>query len=99
MKRINKFMVGDRVCVSIDYPSENGCLLEGDTGTIMDIDPETPLPLGVRWDIECSGHNLGGLCAAGYGWWVSYNDVRVIDCEEDYDMPPASDKELIYLFS
>ena len=95
---MDSFSVGDRICAAIDNPAENDELRAGDTGTIVMIDKSSPLPFGVEWDIWCSGHNLDGLCEVGHGWWVSYEDIEHI-FDEDYDMPSASDKELIYLFS
>lgn len=91
------YTIGDRICAAVDKPAENDELRAGDTGTIMVIDKGTLLPFGIKWDVYCSGHNLDGLCEYGYGWWVSGKDIeRAYD--EDYDMPSASDKELVSLF-
>lgn len=51
-------------------------LSDGMTGTIVEIDAEQ---VGIEFDENFGGHNLGGLAKRGHGWWVSTSDIALID--------------------
>lgn len=81
------FHVGDRVEFTGGYST---AISPGDIGTILKINP--PDELGVRWDEYFPvGHNLGGLCENGHGWWVSRESVSPY---EEENLEPADATKL-----
>ena len=88
--------VGNRVVVVCNHPEGNDTLTIGDTGTILVVRDGY---YGVEWDNPVEdGHSLDGEAESGYGWWVRPGHIVLLDEEvEDYDMTPASDKELAAL--
>lgn len=72
----------------------NTNLKAGDTGTIVAIDTHA---IGVAWDkpLVC-GHNIGGLCEYGYGWFVGKENITLLkEQEEQFEL--ASESELMQL--
>lgn len=90
---MNMFNIGDRVEFALKTClTHSGKLVSGDTGTIAMADSGS---IGVIWDTFVGGHNLGGLCEEGYGWFVSCNDIMPYS---DNPFEPASESELERLF-
>lgn len=89
-----KLTVTDRVFATRDI----GNIPKNTQGVIAIIDSNA---VGVVWDIKFDGgHDLGGLCEYGYGWWVNADDLNLVFeyDDKDYDMTPATDEELDRLF-
>lgn len=90
---MNMFNIGDRVEFALKAClTYSGELVSGDTGTIAMVDSDS---IGVIWDTFVGGHDLGGLCKEGYGWFVGYNNII---SHSDSSFEPASESELEQLF-
>ena len=93
-----EFYEGDRVrAISRDLIHSVG---KDNIGTVAERrEDECGIP--VIWDIKFGGHDLDRRCKSGYGWWCSASDLALIgsDCDDDYDLTPASDEELSFLYS
>ena len=74
--------IGSRVmCIE-----DSVCLhrpVEGKCGTVMIFDKGTVNPVGVVFDSDVGGHSLRCSCQDGHGWFVSYDDLRVIEEDDD----------------
>ncbi len=82
-----KFNIGDRVVLTIDNPDGNKDLVIGSTGAVAFITDR----VGVRWDDEIEdGHDLGGACDYGHGWWV---DNCAVEPEQDTSEPFEFDED------
>lgn len=91
------FQVGDRVEALCDHPQRNDYIRCGWTGTVVKVDDGYP-PIGVRWDdgspaygLETGNgrlHDCHGECEDGYGWFVSTEEIRIIEefIVEDFDV-------------
>lgn len=67
-----KFKVGDRVV------AVGGCerVTTGMHGVVRVLSPRTP-PIGVEWEGLTTGHDLGGRCPFGRGFFVSDNLLKL----------------------
>ena len=70
--------VGDRVEAAVDHPAGNHDIVSGMQGTVVNIYDGLEV-VSVRWDRAVRrGHSCAGRCEDGYGWNVSFVDVRAI---------------------
>lgn len=83
----HKFQPGDRViCNAVVIDSKR---VLGKTGTILDTSSKPGTSYAVRWDEKLrAGHDCGGRCEDGYGWYVNENAIELL-CTED--MPVSSE--------
>lgn len=79
---MEEFNIGDRVVSIVDHPDNNKTIVVGSIGTVCAIGSS----LGVRWDepVE-NGHELGGECEYGYGWWVYADQVEIEPDDEPFE--------------
>lgn len=70
---MKSFKIGDRV--EFTGHCGNANLKVGYTGTIVVIDHAS---IGVVWDNDIGGHNLGGECEYGYGWFVDESQITLL---------------------
>ena len=68
------FNAGDRVVCIVDHPDDNETLIAGYLGTVCRM--LSSKPIGVRWDEDIDGHDCGGCCECGYGWFVGINEIE-----------------------
>lgn len=81
------FEIGDRVEALVHHIEMNGTLLEGDTGTVVDLlMGEEDSHVGVEWDKKCSGHDCRGHAEYGHGWNVRKREIRLIQSVETHDV-------------
>ena len=81
---MDRFFAGDRV-VAISG-SDGNLNIVGKIGTVIyDKDPTKP---GVEYDEYIGGHDLGGKCREGHGWYTYTNDL-----EYYYEPTPAPSPE------
>ena len=93
---MNEFRVGDLVEFTPKELYGHGMLRAGLTGVIVVISPGKPFPIGVAWDEDIGGHDLGEKCEYGHGWWINAEDI-VPYSEKKFE--PASESELMqFLF-
>ena len=69
---VHNFHVGDRVLCVANAPDGNTSVYDL-TGTVVDVDG---LDIGVCWDGPVGGHDCGGRCKEGYGWYVRGADIE-----------------------
>lgn len=95
-----EYVIGDRVCaIESAIVSDNSVIRtvgKDNVGTVMIIENGG---IGVAWDKYFGGHNLAGRCKNGHGWWCLTSEVALVTEEEDYDLTPATDEELSFLYS
>lgn len=77
---VKRFRAGDRVlCIS-------SCLefaTLGETGTVLDIFPDSNVA-AVKWDKKSAHrHNCGGRCEWGYGSFVKASSIEPIEEEQE----------------
>lgn len=85
------FNVGDRVYLRDNkYVDDCGNTHAGDTGTICWTD-SNGLNVGVEFDRYVEGHDCGGACKYGYGWYIDLDDLGLIEQEPDPVQPPDLD--------
>lgn len=78
---MSQFAIGDRVrCVS-HYPVDNN--VRGESGRVECIDSTGTC--GVVFDNHISGHDLGGHCEYGYGWWLLQSELIFEEPEYEID--------------
>lgn len=85
------FVIGDRVMCVVEKPF----VMAGMLGTVASTDDGHYV--GVAWDERMGGHNLGGLCADGHGWWINETYLVRIDgdeAEETDSISVATEDEL-----
>lgn len=90
-----EFCVGDRVrATSKGLIARVG---ESNVGTVAAVESD----IGVVWDEAFGGHTLHGYCENGHGWWCRLQSITLVETEEDndYDLVPATDEELSFLYS
>ena len=78
------FNVGDRVYLRDCYVQNWGDTHAGDTGTICYVGDN----IGVEFDRYVEGHNCGGTCKDGYGYYIAPYDPALIEQETDPVQPP-----------
>ena len=73
------FRIGDRV-VCIKKYSDSYNLLPGMAGTVLKFS-DYEGDVGVRWDQDCGGHDLGlpEECEGGHGLWVTNKHIELIE--------------------
>ena len=81
--------VGDRVVCTVDDPDDNRYVKIGATGTVVRIMQPNP-SVGVRFDENIHGHDLGGKCEAEYGWWMDTDQLKPLNAEYDRFEPAGS---------
>ena len=64
---VDDFSIGDVVYVSIDWLPPYNNRKEIYTGVIVTIDNTM---VGIRFDDDIGGHDLGGLCEDGHGYYL-----------------------------
>lgn len=78
------FQIGDRVkCVRCPETKTILPDMEGEVVTTT-LRGNTPY-IGVKWDVYVSGHDCGGRCEYGYGWWILKQDIQLIEDEQEYE--------------
>lgn len=83
------FKVGDRVeCICANITGNTNIVI-GITGTVC-VDNKNRGSVGVRWDDMVSGHDCGGNCEDGYGWYVLPSDIILYDEDEAADIDESS---------
>lgn len=71
--------VGDKVkCIAGEYDSPIDAV-----GTVVVIDKRYYPSIGVRFDSWIDGHDLGGYCQFGYGWWLAADELVLLGGEEN----------------
>lgn len=80
-----EFRPGDRVrYISDDLTDYNEELVSGCCGTVVSVDYDQDLQIGVQWDHRMScGHDLYGNCPKGYGYWVAKESICHIEDDDD----------------
>ncbi len=69
----------------MDNPSGNNSIRSGDFGTLCYITGDSD-GFGVNWDSSVdAGHNCSGTCKNGHGWFVSYDEIRLVE-EDDSEL-------------
>lgn len=95
-----EFYVGDRVCAIESVIASNNLIRtvgKDNVGTIMIVENGG---FGIAWDKNFGGHDLAGRCKSGHGWWCLTSEIALAPEEkEDYDLVPATDEELSFLYS
>ena len=76
----HKFQVGDRVRLICSEFSVG--MPVGQTGTVREV---CEISIGVESDNHSNGHSLNGRCQDGYGWWISYANLELIEEESVED--------------
>lgn len=72
------FRIGDRVKSVVDNASDNGDIMKGCLGTIVDLTPGNNPPIGVEWDSRVyGGHNCGGFSKNYHGWYVEKEEIAL----------------------
>lgn len=75
--------IGDLVEAIVDHPDRNKTILSGDRGIVRYVGISR---IGVEWESEVSGgHTCDGRCQRGYGWFVNFRDIAVVNEETDID--------------
>lgn len=67
------FRVGDKV---IGIGQYNGIEIDGTKGEVIEIEGGK---IGVRWKKDIGGHNCGGKCEKGYGWYVNKENLGLLN--------------------
>lgn len=70
------FQVGDHVVAVCNCPSDNDEIKAGSTGVVCHISEYEP-PIGVNWEDDIYGHDCGGACEYGHGWYVYGNEISL----------------------
>jgi len=53
-------------------------------GTIVEIQGEDDGSVGIIFDNDINGHDLGRYdCEEGHGWWMGREDFVVVGCESE----------------
>lgn len=78
----HRFRINDRICARVDYPDSNLKISAGDSGIVCNIGDDCER-IGVRWDNFVDGHDCGGTCEFGFGYWV---DSTCIELDELSDV-------------
>lgn len=76
-----EYFVGDRV-LCVKNPPDNPCIEAGWLGTVCASGTGSA---GVSWDNLCLGHDCGGRCSSGHGWWVNVNNIELVYDGEEND--------------
>lgn len=87
-----EFKVGDRVRYVETATALWGKLMIGDTGTVRVIQSGN---YGVEFDRYVEGHDIGGACKKGYGFWILPAELATLE-EEQEDTIQLPDMELIF---
>lgn len=77
---MSKFKVGDRVRPN-DLARGEWSILEEhgvDIGTIIHLKPRSA---AIRFDKKFGGHNCNGKCEDGYGWFLNYEEIDLVEEE------------------
>lgn len=83
------FSIGDRVCARLKNIDGNKRINVGDFGTICAIQDSGRQRVGVRWDNYVNGHDCGGACDYGFGWWTCSDEIEH-DKLDDVEITEAS---------
>lgn len=90
--------IGDRVVSLVDHPEGKSTIVSGMSGYICSFNEIRARngysSVGVCWDENIRGHNCGGHCEDGHGWYV-YEDSIAPELISDFDV--ATDDELMSL--
>jgi len=73
-----KPQVGMRVLAGTADYNKN---VHGKTGRVLVVDNRETF--GIVFDKNIEGHNLGGRCIEGCGWWMRQESFSVIGCESE----------------
>ncbi len=91
------FHVGDRVVAVCNFPAANDEIRVGSTGVVCHISEYSSPPLGVRWDSVACGHDCGGHCEYGFGWYVYPRHIELADQDSDsFDCADATDLDALF---
>lgn len=94
------FNVGDRVECIRDSPDDNDSISVGMQGVICTIVDDTSPHIGVRWDEEVTGgHDCRESCSHGYGWFVTANDIKRIDDNDEFEVDTTELDKLFETFA
>lgn len=89
------FQIGMTVVCAVDAPDGKNALKVGHMGVVARIRSASSRGIGVAWDKSCGGHDLGGACEHGHGWWCRPDEltpVIVMDTAiDDEDLPDLDD--------
>lgn len=94
-------VVGDRVRSVVDHPDGNQYISAGSTGTVAVLEEHIDgMNIGVAWDSYVYGHELFGNtdtehCVFGYGWWVGEDQISIIEDDDDEQLDPVGEDELM----
>lgn len=82
---MNQFKVGDRVKVICNEEgicsSSNSRIKEGMLGTVLAIEDSVP-QIGVEFDDNIGGHNLGGVGKCSYCWYMCEESLKRVESKE-----------------
>lgn len=84
---MSKFAVGDVVYVTRGVQTQS-TVLQHKCGTIKHIKEGTGQNIGIEFTQNVGGHDLGGHCLNGYGYYVTQQDIQ--------KMVPASEAFVNY---
>ena len=81
------FSIGDRVVI-VDTKSIcfSAYVEVGMTATIRNIISES---IGIEFDVNVGGHDLGGMCKYGYGWYVLPKNIILAESINE-ELPSVS---------
>lgn len=88
------FQVGDRVECIFNHPDGNPNIATGLIGTVCR-DNRDGGCVGVRWDDMVSGHNCGGTCTSGHGWYMRSSEIKLYEEDEAVDIDETSFMSMI----
>ena len=82
---LKDFEVGDRVRVNSMLTDDIERI-----GTILMINSEDVMwPLGIEFDENLGGHNLGGRGKDGHCWWIPLNDLLEVITAPNINLEPT----------
>lgn len=89
-----EYHVGDRVFVKAGHGLGYGISKEDEYGTVCLVRSygNDVFDIGICFDNNINGHNCGGECEFGHGWFL--NNRHVFPAEDGEDLPDADTSDL-----
>lgn len=75
-KQSMEFKVGDKVICVKDYVDK---VKVGLKGVIVDMESS----IGVEWEEDIGGHDCGGYCKSGYGYFVNRDNIKLLTSSDE----------------
>jgi hypothetical protein len=72
-----KYKNGDRIIIT-DFAGNDNIKI-GDKGTICDV------PEGIYFDKHIEGHDCGGHCRSGHGWYVQTGCFKKLERQLEFN--------------